>query len=139
MSEGPEFPESPQKLVLPENVSISAFYTVILGEMDPKVAKLVNLAQNWTFMPLIRPIIHQRVMLEGPESPKSVHKLVLPENLSISAFYTIILGEMDPKEAKVVNLAKNVYFSTSKMCHISKICYTRVMKMPLKSFYGNNL
>ena len=45
-------------------------------------------------------------MLEGCESPKSLHKLVLPENLSISAFYTIIMGEMDPKEAKLDNLAK---------------------------------
>ena len=36
MSEGPESLKKKQKLVLPENVSISAFYTVILGEMDPK-------------------------------------------------------------------------------------------------------
>ena len=72
--------------------------------MDPKVAKLVNLAQNWTFRPLIRPIIHQRVMLEGPESPRSPHKLVLPENASLSAFYTIIMGKMDLKMAKLVNL-----------------------------------
>ena len=106
MLEGPESPKSPHKLVLPENVSISAFYIVILGEMDPNVAKLVNLAQNWTFRPLIRPIIHQRIMLEGPESPKSPHKLVLPENVTISAFYTVILGEMDPKVAKLVNLAQ---------------------------------
>ena len=60
--------------------------------MDSKVAKLVNLAQIWTCRPLIRPIIHQRVILEGPESPKSPHKLVLPENESISAFYIVILG-----------------------------------------------
>ena len=74
--------------------------------MDPKVAKLVNLAQIWTCRPLKRPIIHQRVMLEGPESPKSPHKLVLPENVSISAFYTVILGEMDPNMAKLVSLAQ---------------------------------
>ena len=80
--EDPKSPKSPHKLVLPENESISAFYTVILGEMDPKVAKLVNLAQIWTCRPLIRPIIHQRVMLEGPESPKSHNKLVLPENVA---------------------------------------------------------
>ena len=102
----PKSRESPHKLVLLENGSTSAFYTAILGEMDPKVAKLVNLAQIWTCRPLIRPIIHQRVMLEGPESPKSPHKLVLPENVSISAFYTVILGEMDPKVAKLVNLAQ---------------------------------
>ena len=81
MLEGRESSKILHKSILPVNVSISVFYIVILGEMDPKVAKLVNLAQNWTFMPLIRPIIHQRVMLEGPESPKSPHKLVLPENV----------------------------------------------------------
>ena len=78
---------------------------VILGEMDPEMTKLVNLAQIWTCKPLIRPIIHQRVMLEGPKSPKSPHKLVLPENVSISAIYMVILGETDPKVAKLVNLA----------------------------------
>ena len=74
--------------------------------MNPKVAKLVNLAQIWTCRPLIRPIIHQRVMLEGQESPKSPHKLVLPENLLISSFYTVHLGEIGPKVAKLVNLAQ---------------------------------
>ena len=78
--------------------------------MDPKVAKLVNLAQNWTFRPLIGPIIHQQVMLEGPESSRSPHILVIPENVSISAFYTIILGEMDPKEAKLDNFANEPKF-----------------------------
>ena len=74
--------------------------------MDLKVTKLVNLAQIWTCRPLIWSIIHQRVMLEGPESPKSSHKLVLPESGLISAFYTVILGEMVPKVAKLDNLAK---------------------------------
>ena len=106
MLEGPESPKSPHKLVLPENVSISAFHTFILGELGPKVAKLVNLAQIWTFRLLIRPIIHQWFMLEGPESPKSTHKLVLPENVSISAFYMVILYEMDPKVGKMVNLTQ---------------------------------
>ena len=46
MSDSPESLKSPHKLILPENVSISAFYTVIVGEMDPKVAKLVNLAKT---------------------------------------------------------------------------------------------
>ena len=40
------------QLALWVNKSISAFYTVILGEMDPEVVKLVNLAQIWTFRPL---------------------------------------------------------------------------------------
>ena len=106
MLEGPESPKSPHKLVLPENVSISAFYTVILGEMDPNVAKLINLAQIWTCRPQIRAIIHKRVVLDGPESPKIPHKWVQPENISINAFYTVILGEMDPEVVKLVNLAQ---------------------------------
>ena len=65
MLEGPESPKSPHKLVLPENVPMSDFYTVILGEMDPKMAKLVNLAQILTCRPQIRPITHQGIMLEG--------------------------------------------------------------------------
>ena len=80
MLESSESPKIPHKLVLSENVSISAFYTINLGEMDRKEAKPVNLHQKWTFRPLIRPIIYQRVMLEGSESPKIPHKLVLPEN-----------------------------------------------------------
>ena len=106
MLEVPESPKSPHKLVLRENVSIRAFYIVILGEMDPKVTKLVNLAQIWTCRPLIRPIIHQRDVLEAPESPQSPHKLVLPENVLIRAFYIVILDEMDTKVAKLVNLAQ---------------------------------
>ena len=77
MIEGPEYPKSPHKLILPENVSISAFYTAVLGEMDPKVAKLVNLAQICICIcicrPLLRHIYHQRVRLECPESPKGPH------------------------------------------------------------------
>ena len=92
MLQGSESPKSSNKLVLPENVSISAFYTVIPDEMHPKVAKLVNLAQIWTCRPLIRPIIHQRVILQGPESPKNPHKLVLPENVSKVPFILGILG-----------------------------------------------
>ena len=106
MLDGPKSPKSPHKLVLPENVSISALFTVILGKTDPKMAKPVNLAQKWTFRPLLRPINYQQVMLEGLESPKIPHKLVLPENISISAFYTVILGEMDPKVTKIVNFTQ---------------------------------
>ena len=106
MLEGPESPKSPHKLVQPENVSISSFYMVIMGEMDPKVTKLVNLAQIWTCRPLLWSLIHQRVMLEGPESPKSPHKLVQPENVSISVFYMVLLGEMDPEVVKLVNFAQ---------------------------------
>ena len=73
MSGGPKSPKYPHKLVLPENVTIIVFYMLILDEMEPKVAKLVNLAQNWNFRPLIGPIIHQQVMPMGPESPRSPH------------------------------------------------------------------
>ena len=45
-------------------------------------------------------------MLKGPESLKVPINLVLPENLPISAFYAVILDEMDPNVAKLVNLAK---------------------------------
>ena len=51
--------------------------------MYPEVAKLVILAQIWTCRPLKRPIIHQRVMLEGSKTPKSPHTLVLPESVPI--------------------------------------------------------
>ena len=47
--------------------------------------------------PLARPIIYQPGILQSPESPKSLHKLVLPENVPRSGFYTIIVGEMGPK------------------------------------------
>ena len=77
---------------------------VILGEMGPKVPKLDNSAQISTCRPLIRPLVHKRVMIEGPESLKGQYKLVLPENVFNSAFYMIILGEMVPKVAKLVNL-----------------------------------
>ena len=72
--------------------------------MDPKVRKMVNLAQIWTCKPLMRPIIHQLVMLECLESPEYRHKLVQPDNVSISAFYTGILGIMDQKVAKLAYL-----------------------------------
>ena len=102
---GPRISEKPHKLVLPQNVPISAFYAVILCEMDPNVAKQVNLAQNWSFRPLIRPIIHQQVMLYGPQSANSLHKLLLQEYVSRSGFYTIITGEMGQKVLKLDNLA----------------------------------
>ena len=73
--------------------------------MDSKVPKLVNLVEIWTCRSLIRPIIHQQVMLESPESPKSPHILVQPENVSIRAFYTVILGEVDLNVVKLVNVA----------------------------------
>ena len=45
----------------------------------------------------MRPIIHQRDILEGPESLKSPHRLVQPENVSVSAFYTVILVAQEVK------------------------------------------
>ena len=61
---------------------------LIRGFKSELGTKLDNLAQIWTCTPLIRPIIHQRVMLEGPESLKNPNELLLPENVLISAFYT---------------------------------------------------
>ena len=66
-------------------------------------------------MPLIRPILYQWVISEGSESPKIPHKLVLSENASISALFTVILGEMDPKGEKLVNLAKNRFTSQFRL------------------------
>ena len=77
---------------------------VFPGEMGPKVAKLVNLDQILTCKPPIRLIIHQQ---EGPKSLKSLHKIVLPENIPRSAFYTTILGEMCPKVAMLAFLPPN--------------------------------
>ena len=105
MLEGPESPKSPHKLVQPENVSMSVFCMVFLGEMDPEVVKLVNFAQIWTCRPLIGPINHQRGMIEAPELPKSPHKLVQPGNVSIRAFCMVILGEVDLKVEELVNVA----------------------------------
>ena len=90
-----------------------------------KVAKLVILAQIWTCGPLIRPIINQRVMLEGSESPKSPYRLVIPENVSISASYTVILGEMDPKVAKLDNLAQKLDLWAPNKAHNSPTVYVR--------------
>ena len=58
----------------------------------------------------MKSVIHQQVMLEGPESLKYPHILVLPENISISTFYMDIVCEMDPKVVKLVNLTKNWTF-----------------------------
>ena len=89
--------------MLPENVSKSEFYTVHMSEMGWKVAKLVDSTQFLLLGPLIRPLIHQQVILEGPETPKRLHKRVLPENVSKSSFYLVISNEMGPKVAKLVN------------------------------------
>ena len=105
MLEGPESSKSPHKFVQPENVSISAFYMVLLGEMDSEVVKLVNFAQIRTCRPLIWSTVHQRVMVEDTKLLKSPNKLIQPGNVSIRAFYMVILGEVDLKVAKLVNVA----------------------------------
>ena len=104
MLDGSNFPKILHKLVLPENVFKRVFYTAILGEKGPKVAKLVDLTQIFTLRPLIRPQIHEWGMLEGSKFPKSLHKLILPENLLEKAFYTTILYKKGPKVAKLVDL-----------------------------------
>ena len=43
------------------------------------------------------------MMWEGLESPKGLHKLVLPENVPKSAFHKVISGEMGLKVAKLFN------------------------------------
>ena len=100
---------------------------VLLGEMDPEVVKLVNFAQIWTCRPLIGPIIHQGVMVEGLELPKSPHKLVQPKNVSISAFYMVILGEMDLKVVKQVIVA---HIRTNRLQKRSLICQWDILEGP---------
>ena len=101
---------SPHKLVLPENASKRVFYRAIPGEKGPTIAKLGSFTQILTFSPLIRSLIHQWGMLESPDSPKSLHRLLLPENVSKSVFYAVILGEKGPKVAKLVNLTQVLTF-----------------------------
>ena len=95
--------------------------------MDPKVAKLANLAQIWTSGPLIRLIIRQRVILEGPESPKSLHKLVLPESVSKSAFYMVILGKIANQAGQNTGLgSQNGNFGTLNGLHTTETCLVSV-------------
>ena len=46
----------------PENVLISVFYMVILGEMDPEVVQLVISTRIWTWRPLIRFVIQKQAV-----------------------------------------------------------------------------
>ena len=107
---------------------------VILGEMDPEVTELVILAQIWTCRPLIRPIIHQQGMVVDPEFSKSPHKLVQPGNVSIRAFYMVILGKVDLQVAKLVNMA---HIWTYRLLKRPLICQWDVLEGPksLKSLY----
>ena len=82
--------------------------------MGPKVEKLVNSAQILTLLPLvrllIRPLTHQWGILDESNSPKSLHKLVLPENVFKSAFYAVTPGKIAPKVAKLFNLTQTMTF-----------------------------
>ena len=60
------------------------------------------------FRPLISPLNHYQVVLEGLESPKSLPKLVLPENVSKSSFYSVIPSEMGPKVAILIDCFKAI-------------------------------
>ena len=53
----------------------------ILGEIGPQITTLVDWMQILTCRPLIVPLIHQQVILEGSEYPKCLHKLLLPDIL----------------------------------------------------------
>ena len=104
MLDGQKSLKSPHKVVVLENVHQNALYTITQGE---KVSKLVNLAQIVTCRPLKRTIIHSD-RLDGPKSPQSLHKLVLPENVSLSDFYTVILGEIGSKSGKTGQFYPNL-------------------------------
>ena len=75
---------------------------------------MTNLGQIWSCRPLIRSVTHQRVISDGPESPKYAHKFVLPENVTIIVFYMVIRGEMDRRVAKLINLAQKWIFRPVK-------------------------
>ena len=74
----------------------------------PIPPRMTNLEQIWTCRPLIRSVTHQRVMSDGPESPKYAHKLVILESVHQNAFNTIYPGWKRSKVAKLVNLAQIV-------------------------------
>ena len=83
---GPKSPKMLQKLILPENVVISYFWDVEMYENCTKVAILANFRTPHAFYD---PLKHQRSTSMGPESPKMLHKLILPENVVISYFWDV--------------------------------------------------
>ena len=79
-------PKILHKLVLPENIIISYFCGMENHKMYPKVVYLVILTYFRTPTHKIAPYTTTEVHLGAHISPKSLHKFVLPENISISHF-----------------------------------------------------
>ena len=53
-------------------------------------------------------------MLEGPESPKSAHKLVLPENVAESIFSCVFLCERGSLNANLVMVTTKTQFQNTE-------------------------
>ena len=66
-----------------------------------KVPKMSKFMQFWPILglydPVKGPFHYQRSMLKGSYSPKSLHKFILPENLSTSKFREVEIKEICPK------------------------------------------
>ena len=89
MLKGSYSPKSLIKFILPENLSTSNFRDVEIKEICPKVVYQVILAIMGPYDPLKSPVHYQGSTLKGSYFPKSLHKLVLPENGSISIFFEV--------------------------------------------------
>ena len=74
------------KLILPENVVISYFWDVEMYENCTEVIISINFDQFSDPHGFYDPLLHQISTSMGPESPKMLHKLILPENVVISYF-----------------------------------------------------
>ena len=98
MWKGSYSPKILHKKVLPEYVFMPILF---LSENVWKVPKMSYFMQFWPILgpydPLKSPLHYQQSMLNGSYSPKSLHKLVLPENGFISIFFEVKMFEKCPK------------------------------------------
>ena len=96
MSDDPESLKSPPKLVLPENVSISAFYAINLGEMDSKEAKLVNLIKKQVYKSIsaeVRDPKNGSGHIFKISNSTINHKCKLNHKLTITSFFRVYFNE----------------------------------------------
>ena len=99
-------PESLHKIVLPEYGLISIFFEVKMTEKCQNVIKNAILDNFGTiYDPFKGPFHYQRSTLKSSFSPKSLHKFILPENLSTSNFREVEIKEICPKVVYQVILA----------------------------------
>ena len=96
--------KSLHKLVLPETVLISQFYEVESYKLYPKFVFLVIFDHFHFHNPLKSPLYQQQSTCKGSYSPKSLHKLVIPETVFISYFYEVEMYLMYPEVVYLVFL-----------------------------------